>query len=272
MKKYPIFILTILMFYLCGCVHKYDFYMDKSEDTTIVVEGLITNENSQHFIKISHMTGLTQETPQPISKAFVAVTTQDSTFYFEEDTLNPGTYLSKHKFVGVAGSVYYLHIEINKTVYSAESTMLPVTPPEKITFLTNESGEYYISHVAESFVKENPAMYILDLNWQKVSGYENLPEKDVTAKLYYYSLTTVDVSQLFAPKRDDIYFPKGTQIIEKKYSLDANYELFIRSLLAETRWSGGYFDEAHGNLHSNITNGTGYFATCTVYTDTIYVE
>ncbi|MBO4772301.1 MAG: hypothetical protein J5595_07160, partial [Bacteroidales bacterium] len=115
--------------------------------------------------------------------------------------------------------------------------------------------------------------YVLLLSWldPKTSQPQN-------ANIYYYSLTTVDVSQLFAPKLADTHFPPGTQIIERKYSIDAAYENYLRSLLAETRWSGGYFDEAHGNLHTNISviasnnpdlKTAGYFSANTVYIDTL---
>ena len=88
----------------------------------------------------------------------------------------------------------------------------------------------------------------------------------------------MDVSQLFAPKVSETVFPVGTQIVERKYSIDAAYENYLRSLLAETHWSGGYFDEAHGNLHTNISilvthnpnlKTAGYFSANTVYIDTL---
>ena len=256
-----------------SCVHKYDFYLEQPKDTTIVIEGMITNENKRQTILISTVSSYQDGSRVPVSGAFVAVTaSNDSSYYYLEDTLNRGTYISEYPFIGITGNVYYLNVKVNGTTYTAESNMPPVTPPEKITFSTSETGLMSIKHVAESFVTDNPAMYTIDLDWSDVDGYRKADPKITKARLYYYSLTSVDVSQLFAPKTEKTYFPQGTMVIERKYSLDHNYELFLRSLLTETKWCGGYFDEAHGNLHTNITNGAGFFAACTVAVDTVFAK
>ena len=259
--------------FFVDCEHKYDFYLEKPKDTTIVIEGMITNENKRQTIYISTVSSYQDDKRMPVSGALVAVTaSNDSSYYYLEDTLNRGTYISEYPFIGIAGNIYYLNIKVNGSTYTAESSMLPVTPPEKITFSKSETGMMSIKHVAESFVADNPAMYTVDLDWSGVEGYKEMNPKHTQARLYYYSLTSVDVSQLFAPKTEKIEFPVGTLVIERKYSIDHNYELFLRSLLTETKWCGGYFDEAHGNLHTNITNGAGFFAACTVAIDTVWAK
>lgn len=256
-----------------ACEHPYSFDYYKTNDTIIVVEGMITNENKNHYIYLSHLSGYNDTLTRPITHAFIAVTSNDSTFYYKEDSLNPGQYYSQNPFVGVTGNTYNLHVEVGKKIYTAHCNMLPVTPPDSITFTHHKNGLLSINYVAQSLVTSNPAMYQLQLNWNDVEGYKNLPYNQASATMYYYSLTTVDISQLFIPKIQTIYFPEGTRIIERKYSLNNDYELYLRTLLAETQWSGGFFDEAHGNLHTNIdNNAVGYFAACTVYIDTIYAK
>lgn len=271
---YKVFAALFCAIFLSSCVHKYDYYLEQPKDTTIVIEGLITNENKRHTVYISKLSSYQDNTRVPISGAFVAVNaSNDSTYYYEEDTLNRGTYVSKTQFIGITGNVYYLNVKLGHNTYIAESHMLPVTPPEKISFSKNEDGMMSINHVAESFVADNPAMYTVDLDWSHVDGYKDSDPKLTKARLYYYSLTTVDVSQLFAPKTQKTYFPQGTMVVERKYSIDHNYELFLRSLLTETKWCGGFFDEAHGNLHTNISNNAaGYFSACTVAIDTLYAN
>ena len=261
-------------FFMQSCVHKYDFYLDANKDTIFVIEGMITNEGKRQVVYISSIAGYHIAQRVPVSGAKVAVNaTNGNSYYYEEDTLNRGTYVSNEQFVGIAGNIYYLNVKIGTKSYTAESAMLPVTPPEKISFSKREDGMMSINHVAESFVASNPAMYTIDLDWSNVEGYTNQDPKETKARLYYYSLTSMDVSQLFAPKNEKTYLPQGTLVVEKKYSIDHNYELFLRSLLSETKWCGGYFDEAHGNLHSNISNNAaGYFAACTVVVDTVYAN
>lgn len=273
-------ILSILAAVVCaffmvqGCVHKYDFYLEQPKDTTIVIEGMITNENKRQIIYVSQVSNYQNNKRLPVSGAKVAVTaSNDSSYYYLEDTSNLGMYVSEYPFIGIAGNVYYLNVKYNSVTYTAESTMMPVTPPEKITFSKGEDGMMSIQHVAESFVADNPAMYTVDLDWSGIEGYNTQDPKFTKARLYYYSLTSVDVSQLFAPKTEKTVFPQGTMVIERKYSIDRNYELFLRSLLTETKWCGGFFDEAHGNLHTNISNNAaGYFAACTVAIDTVYAN
>ena len=264
---------VIVMMSATSCVREFPFQQGSVDSCTVVVEGYVTNELQRHTIKISRLNSYYDTTVNSVTGAFVAVTSGDNTYLYHD--IGDGIYESEESFVGIVGNVYYLHIEIDsgRVVLGAESSMLPVTPPDEITFNKISANALSISHIAESFVSDNPAKYVLQLSWldPKTSQPQN-------ANINYYSLTTVDVSQLFAPKVADTHFPPGTQIIERKYSIDAAYENYLRSLLAETRWSGGYFDEAHGNLHTNITviasnnpdlKTAGYFSANTVYIDTL---
>ena len=264
-----IFAIAVLALFLTSCVHEIPFSVDDIDtNAVVVVEGTITNEFLNHPVYISRLSEYKDTSRVPLSNArLVAVTSSDNgaTYYYKETSA--GLYTSVEKFVGVTGNTYYLHIEIDSIVISAKTTMLPVTPPEKIKYSRKKNDFFSIDYVADSYVKENPAKYVLNLSW----------ETGNMATLYYYSLTTTDIAQLFAPKMQTTYFPDGTQIIERKYSIDKDYEIYLRSLLAETVWTGGYFDEAHGNLHTNITidnpsvKTAGYFSASTVYIDTVRV-
>lgn len=262
-------ITTITIAIACGtsCVNEFPFSTDVPQANTVVVEGEITNEYKNHKIYVSRLSRYQDTSRNALRGAKVAVSSGDSTFFYSET--ESGVYTSDNKFIGISNQVYYLHIEINDTIIiSAETTMKPCTPSDPITFKKHDNGKLSIKHVAEPYVPENPAKYIIRINWQ-----ENKKQKNAT--LYYYSLTTVNIAELFAPETQETFFPAGAEIIETKYSLDDDYESYIRSLLAETMWSGGYFDEAHGNLHSNIKTESrnvttaGYFSASTIITDTI---
>ena len=93
------------------------------------------------------------------------------------------------------------------------------------------------------------------------------------AIFYSYTLSTIDVNQLFKPAVENLSFPAGAMVIRTKYSLSPDHERFLRSLLSETDWRGGWFDVMHGNLHTNLNNGAvGFFAACSVVQDTTYIE
>ncbi|MBR4267584.1 MAG: DUF4249 family protein [Bacteroidales bacterium] len=265
--------LTILIIFILAssCVREIKFELDEVKKNTIVIEGAITNEYQKQTIYISTLSDWYDTTRTPIKYAKVGVTSSNDSTYFYQET-SPGVYTSEKPFVGITNSKYYLHIEVNDTIIvNAETSMPPVTPPDKITWKKLNNGKYILDHVAEPLVENNPAKYELFLSWQ-------IDSSKYSAKLYYYSLTTVDIAQLFAPKTEHLEIPYGTRIVEKKYSIDDNYERYLRSLLAESSWSGGYFDEAHGNLITNIKcknygiNTAGYFSANTVIIDTIIVK
>jgi hypothetical protein len=86
-------------------------------------------------------------------------------------------------------------------------------------------------------------------------------------------LHSFDAVQIFSPDKEKIYFPKNTTIIQKKYSLSNEHAEFIRSLLFETEWRGGFFDVEAFNVSTNLSEGAvGYFGVSTVLTDTIEVS
>ena len=94
---------------------------------------------------------------------------------------------------------------------------------------------------------------------------------DTSARLLYYTLPTIDVSEIFAPGIQTIYFPSGTYITEKKYSITREHAEYIRALLLESKWQGGLFDTEHANLPTNMSNGAiGFFGACGV--NTIYLK
>jgi hypothetical protein len=98
------------------------------------------------------------------------------------------------------------------------------------------------------------------------------PEK-CKKRLLFYTLTTLDVSQVFAPLVEEVSFPAGTRIDQRRYSLTPEHAAFIRSLLLETNWQGGVFPTDPANIQSNISEGgLGYFAVCAVNNLSLIVE
>ena len=94
-----------------------------------------------------------------------------------------------------------------------------------------------------------------------------------SATEYFYTLSTIDVNKTFAPTKEIIYFPSGTTLIRRKYSLSEKHQEFLRSLLMETEWTGGSFDVQHGNVKTNLSNGAlGFFAVCMVLSDSTMIN
>ena len=151
-------------------------------------------------------------------------------------------------------------------MYEASSQLSFVAPIGAISFERKLGGDSLkIKQVGDIYHPLEQAMYEIFVDWQ--------PRNPITprgARLFYYTFSTIDGSQIFRPTPDEVFFPTGSRIIVNKYGLDPGFAEFIRTLVMETQWQGGVFDEASSSLESNISNGgLGYFGVCAVLSDTL---
>ena len=124
---------------------------------------------------------------------------------------------------------------------------------------------FYIDWVANAFSSQEPAIWELLLDWSKVPGYENAGSAGCQARMLFYTLPTLDVSEIFAPEMEKISFPAGTIINERRYSITPEHAEFLREMLLETNWTGGLFSLANANVMTNLSAGAiGYFGACSV--------
>lgn len=259
-------LLIFLVLTLASCEKKIDWPVMGDGNSQLVVYGMITSELKTQEIVINHTITGPNDEPEAYSGAQVIVSTTDSVYSFAEDSLNPGHYYSQKEFAGIAGKEYSLFINANGNIISGKATMLPVSD---FTFLqlgqAETSDMMKITWVAEPYNSTEPAMYEIQLDWSAVEGFEGKPNDSTSARLLYYTLPTIDVSQLFAPVMEKITFPIGTTIIEKKYSLTNEHAAFIRAMLAETNLQGGLFNSVPANAPVTLSNSTlGHFSACEV--------
>lgn len=268
MPRYSLILFLLLLF--VSCEKESTWPLQSGTADYIVVDGTITNENKIQVIRLSRPVSLPNDLPLPVSGANLIVSSSDQVVAFSEDPLDPGTYVSDEIFAGKTGREYSLFISLNGHVITAKASM--VTGNEFI-FLRyarqNSTKLFRIIWVANPFNAKRPAMYEILLDWSSVPGYENANPETTRARLLYYSLPTLDVSQIFAPAMESVLFPPGTLITEKKYSLTMEHAEYIRALLSETNWQGGLFNSAPASLPTNLSsNGIGYFGACAVTSKT----
>lgn len=264
---YAIFIL-IFPLLITGCEEEIEWNIKKDNTDKMVVDGILTNENKIQTISITHTIQELNAPKRPYSGLMVSVTDNIRDYPFKEDTNNPGSYLSE-PFRAVAGRVYELTIQTDSVTYNAKARAVAVTPLKEISIeKDNDSNFYTYSHIEDL----KPSMIEVFYDWHSDTsfcreyGYSKAAET-------YYSLNNIDVSKAFSPEKLKIKFPSGTIISRKKYSLSDEHHDFLRSLLMETEWRGGVFDEQQGNVETNMTNGAlGFFAVCMVVSDTTLVK
>lgn len=268
-NQMPLYLYTIYLFFvlLISCEKRADWPLQSENKNLIIVDGTITDETKVHTIRLTFPVTQLNETPQPVTGANVLIQVEDSTYNLTEQPANSGIY--KKKFAGYAGKQYTLKITYNNNVYSAKTTMLAgINIQQPLLYAKNNNNNlYHITWVANVYNAQNFAMWEILLDWSNVAGYQNQNPDSCKARLLYYTLPTIDVSQVFAPELEKISFPAGTIITERRYSLTKEHAEFIRALLSETNWQGGLFDSAHANLPTNLSEGAaGFFAACGVTT------
>jgi hypothetical protein len=277
MKRAPTYVLykTLLLviagFFLLSCEKKTDYTLNEQPTIQLVVDGRITNEKKAHCVKLSLPFQSLNERAKPASGAIMSIRFNATNIQFHEDPANSGIYYSDSVFRGATGILYTLHILFNNQEYTATSSMRAATPMEslKIESATDSAGFYQLSYT-ESV--EASMMEVL-LDWTTLPQYASIEVSKRLALLTFYTLKTVDVSQIFKPDQEKTYFPKGTKILRRKYSLNDDEQKMIRSLLLETEWRGGRFDVIPDNVYTNLSSGAaGYFGAYTVVSDSTIIQ
>ncbi len=268
-----IFAIVVLMIFF-SCEKAIDWQFQMNADTTkIVVDGIITSENKHQTIKLSLPVACYNCPPRMISGASVVVSDGTKDHVFTEDSLNKGVYVSNEQFYGVPGNTYYLTVIYKGKTYSAQAEMISVTDFEKVSYVLDTTKNLYkLTNLPNVFSLNENAMYEITIDMSELPEYADSSYEQSHIVLYYYRLTSIDISEIAHPDKEKIYFPYGSKITEKKYSLTPEHAEFLRSLLLETEWRGGLYDIEQGNVETNITDGYGYFGACAVITKYIYVQ
>jgi hypothetical protein len=258
--------LYILLVFLAACVKQADWDSPGSDNDFIIVDGIITTEPRTQYIKLSFNKSDLNGELSPIKGAEVIMNNQDATWQLLEDPQEAGKYVSEEVIVAQFKKNYSLLILYQGNVYSAQADMVPGRTFAELSYKKNDDNElYHIDYVASAFDEDDPAMWEILIDWSTVPGYENVDPAEAQKRLLFYTLTTLDISQVFAPLVEEITFPAGSRIDQRRYSLTPEHADFVRSLLLETSWQGGVFPSDPANTLTNISDGgLGFFGVCAV--------
>lgn len=264
MPRFTLILALLLLF--ASCEEETSWPLQSGSNDYIVVDGTITSESRIQIIRLTRPVSLPNDLAEPVSGANLIVSSDNEVVQFSEDPGSPGTYLSNVVFAGKAGKEYNLLISIGNSIISAKADMVSGADFIFLRYARQSGTKLFrIIWVANPFNANRPAMYEILLDWSTVPGYGDLDADSTHARLIYYSLPTLDVSQIFAPAMENVRFPPGTLITERRYSITPEHAEYIRALLSETNWQGGLFNSAPSNLPTNLSgNGLGYFAACAV--------
>ena len=230
----------------------------------LVVEGRITNERKAHEIILSRPVADPSDQPEPVSRAVVALFDGVRAELLEESS--PGIYLTDSTYRAVISRIYRLYILLDGVEYSAVSRLVPVRRLNPLQYHRVAGGvDRYELDLQET---DDASMVEILLDWSRVPGFRDLPADQTHARIVYYTVKSIDVNKIFRPSKEHVFFPAGTTVTRTKYSMNDSQENFVRTLMAETEWRGGYFDVQPGNVRTNLSEGAvGYFSVSAVVSD-----
>lgn len=255
-----------VMILLQGCVKKTSWTLKSDLPEKLIVDAIITDEVRTQRIKLTYSVTELNQAPRPVAGAGVLISNEDSTWQLTENPANSGIYCTPPTFFARLQKNYTLLISDKGKVYTAKTIMTGGSVFRELQYLRNgDNGLFYVDWVANAFSAEKAALWELLIDWSMVPGYEQLDSLDNHARMLFYTLPTLDVSEVFAPMMQTVWFPAGTIITERRYSLTPGHAEFIREMLIETNWAGGLFPVVPANVGTNLSEGAfGYFGACAV--------
>jgi hypothetical protein len=258
--------ITGMMLILQGCVKETTWVLKQGLQDKLIVEAVLTDEVKAHQVKLTYPVAELNQPPQTVSGAGVLISNEDSTWQLTESPPGSGVYCTPPAFFSRLLKNYTLLITVGSKVYTAKTTMVEGAVFDELKYAKNsENNLYYVDWVANAFSTGPAAMWELLIDWSMVPGFQNSDSLDNHARMLFYTLPTLDVSEVFAPMMESVYFPAGTIITERRYSLTPQHAEFIREMLLETNWTGGLFTVAPANVGTNISSGAfGFFGACAV--------
>jgi len=261
-----ILFLILLSSLVIACEERIDVPLQSEVINLLAVEGVLTNENINHKIKLSFPYQEMNGTPIPASGAIVTIQQDNAMLYtLTEFPVASGEYYTPI-FRAVVGSVYTIVIQHQGKEFSAQDSAVPVEPLTELDY-KRVNDEYTLN----LYPTGQSANYIdHDVSWKNTAAC--LSSDSCDGRVVYYDLKTTDVNEIYKPGKVEFLFPVGTTIVRKKYSVSTAYRAFLRSVLSETEWRGGVFDVERANATTNFSTGAiGFFAVTSVASDTTIV-
>lgn len=251
----------LFVFSAFACEEEATIPLATQNTALLVVEGVVTNENRQHAIRLTSPYQTQNGQAPAVTDAVVSIS--DGTSVIQLAATDSGYYVSpKMRFI--SGVTYTLTINRGGRQFTAKDQAVAVESLPALSYANAEGG--YRFNFFETGSQPNYIEYTVD--WSKTPSCSTTCD----AKLLYYDLKTIDAHNIFKPDKTDFIFPAQSTIIRRKFSVSDNYRAFLRSMLSETQWRGSVFDIQRDNAPTNLSEGAiGFFAVSTVVSDTVKI-
>jgi len=248
-----------MLFVITGCEDRVDLEIDFAGENILIVDAVLTTEVKNQEIVLSQMKKSPNDSTTYVSGALVQVSAEDrSVKFFESDSM-PGHYYSEIPFGASANATHLLTIQLGEQEYRAVARLGPLYERNTLNVRRADTAGNYFVVPPDAFNPAEAAMYEISIDDPRTS-------KPVDSRFYYYTLTSIDISQVLSGSQPRVTFADNVTLTQRKYGLSTAHEEFIRTMLLETRWRGNAFDVESTNVYSNLSAGArGIFALSAVY-------
>ena len=278
MRDIKIYFLLGLTSFLGACEETVRLDLDQTPPI-VVIEGLVTNESRNHFVKVSRSVGFYAGGVAPaITDATVRVSSGEGEVYsyVHNPRNNPslqGYYFSENVYQGEVGETYFLEVTIGGETYRAEDELLPVTTIDSLEYAIDEDeledpedeGRFYEVLLYAKEPQDRKDYYLVKIfrnGREFFDSYEDVYIADD-------EIFGEEISGLVAPG----FFAKRDTAALAMISLTRNGYLFYNDLFNLLNNDGGMFDPPPVNPRTNLSGGAlGYFQASSVSVASIVVD
>jgi hypothetical protein len=257
MKRILYIICTILLFISCEDV--IDVELNEAEER-LVIEGALIKlkgfSDTNQRIRLTKTRGFFEESLTTVENAEVIVTREDGEFFeFQHDSAG---FYSTDQFQSSFLEKYYLRIEVDGEVYTAEERLIPVSPIDSVS-QRNDAGFSGDETELKAFYKdpagqENYYLFTFFVN------FVDFPTTDIYEDEFF------DGNTIFALYQEEELEP-GDEVIIQNFGLSEQFYEYMNVLLSQVGSVGGPFQTQPAVVRGNIVNETnpenfpyGYFS------------
>lgn len=283
--NYTRYTLVLLMAsFLGSCDSAFDINVEQAP-TKVVIEGLITDEAKQHYVRVSTTKEYGTAGASPIvSNATVEVVdNQGNTFTFSHnDTGNgdlDGFYFSP-VFAGEIGSIYTMTVQLDGNTYSGSDELLRVTNVDSLSVKVNEDlrdvdpedlpddidpDEFYEVFFYAKEPQETKDYYL----FKYYKNGEILKDSETEISFAEDTFVGEDIRDIATAG----FFALEDSATVEFYSLTREGFVYYTDMYNVLNNDGGMFGAVPSNPRTNLIGGAlGYFQTSAVTRRSIIVK
>ena len=274
MRKFLyIYIAVIGLFVSCEEVVVIDLEQSQPQ---IVIEGLLTNKDTVHFVKVSQSIQFYETGLNPILNAVISVNGNGEEYLYSHNPMGldslKGYYFSDASYAGKIGEAYTLNVDVSGINYAAIDTMLNVTQIDSLTFELADDpseedemdGKIYQLFLYAPEPQETDDYYQFQfLRDNELVAYPN--------NMYVFSDVALGPSLNGLPS--PVLFREGEIAQVQIYSLTKEQYVFYTDLSNILNSDGGMFSPAPANPRNTFTNNAlGLWQVSAVSEDAILIN